>query len=216
MIYIGEISLLVIPIYLIKKLILEDIMKKDKSIYWTLFTSTFQLSAFTFGGGFVIVPLMKKKFVDNLKWIDEEDMIDIAAIAQSSPGAIAVNGAILLGYNVAGLIGALISAIGTILPPLIIISVISLFYSAFRDNLIINALLKGMQAGIAAVVIDVSISMATTVIKTKKIVSILMIIGAFVATFFFNISVVIIILVCAIIGVLSVLYQEKARKEDSR
>lgn len=195
---------------------MEDIMKKDKSIYWTLFASTFQLSAFTFGGGFVIVPLMKKKFVDNLEWIDEEDMIDIAAIAQSSPGAIAVNGAILLGYNVAGLLGALISAIGTILPPLIIISVISLFYSAFRDNRIINALLKGMQAGIAAVVIDVSISMATTIIKTKKIVSILMFAGAFVATFFFNVSLVIIILVCAMIGVISVLYQEKKEGKASR
>ena len=191
-------------------------MKKDKSIYWTLFASTFQLSAFTFGGGFVIVPLMKKKFVDNLEWIDEEDMIDIAAIAQSSPGAIAVNGAILVGYNVAGLLGALISAIGTILPPLIIISVISLFYSAFRDNRIINALLKGMQAGIAAVVIDVSISMATTIIKTKKIVSILMFAGAFVATFFFNVSPVIIILVCAMIGVISVLYQEKKEGKASR
>ena len=195
---------------------MEDIMKKDKSIYWTLFASTFQLSAFTFGGGFVIVPLMKKKFVDNLEWIDEEDMIDIAAVAQSSPGAIAVNGAILLGYNVAGLLGALISAIGTILPPLIIISVISLFYSAFRDNRIINALLKGMQAGIAAVVIDVSISMATTIIKTKKIVSILMFAGAFAATFFFNVSLVIIILVCAMIGVISVLYQEKKEGKASR
>ena len=77
-------------------------MKKDFKIYWTLFTSTFYLSAFTFGGGFVIVPLMKKKFVDDLNWIEEKEMLDLTAISQSSPGAIAVNASILIGYRIAG------------------------------------------------------------------------------------------------------------------
>ena len=73
----------------------------QKKKYWTLFLSTFQLSAFTFGGGFVIIPLMRKKFVEKLKWIDEQEMLDLTAIAQSSPGAIAVNASILVGYRVA-------------------------------------------------------------------------------------------------------------------
>lgn len=77
-------------------------MKTPAATYWKLFSSTFYLSAFTFGGGFVIIPLMKKKFVDNLHWIEEEEMLDLTAIAQSSPGAIAVNASILVGYRVAG------------------------------------------------------------------------------------------------------------------
>ena len=96
----------------------------QKKKYWTLFLSTFQLSAFTFGGGFVIIPLMRKKFVEKLKWIDEQEMLDLTAIAQSSPGAMAVNASILVGYNVAGIPGALITVVGAALPPLIIISII--------------------------------------------------------------------------------------------
>lgn len=81
---------------------------KKKSALWTLFFSTLYLSAFTFGGGYVIVSLMKKKFVDEYHWIEEDEMLDLIAIAQSAPGAIAVNGAIVVGYKLAGLPGALL------------------------------------------------------------------------------------------------------------
>ena len=113
--------------------------------YVKLFTSTFYLSAFTFGGGFVIIPLMKKKFVDELQWLEEDEMLNIAAIAQSSPGSVAVNAAIFVGYRIAGVGGAAVAILGTILPPFIIISIISAFYSAFRSNRIVSAVLKGMQ-----------------------------------------------------------------------
>ena len=105
--------------------------------YRELFFSTFKLSACTFGGGFVIIPLMRKKFVEELGWIEEDEMMDLTAIAQSSPGAIAVNASILVGYHVAGFPGAMLTVLGTILPPLIIISIISMFYQAFRDNTIV-------------------------------------------------------------------------------
>ena len=95
-------------------------MKSKLKQYATLFLSTFQLSAFTFGGGFVIIPLIRKKFVEQLGWIGEEEMLDLAAIAQSSPGAIAVNISILVGYRVAGIPGALLTVVGTVTPPLII------------------------------------------------------------------------------------------------
>ena len=95
--------------------------------YKKLFFSTFKLSACTFGGGFVIIPLMRKKFVEELGWIQEDEMMDLAAIAQSSPGAIAVNASILVGYHVAGIPGAMLTVLGTVLPPLIIISIISMF-----------------------------------------------------------------------------------------
>lgn len=191
-------------------------MKKNLRLYWTLFSSTFYLSAFTFGGGFVIVPLMKKKFVDNLKWIEENEILDLIAIAQSSPGAIAVNASIIMGYRIAGISGALIASIGTVLPPLIIISIISLFYTAFRDNTYVSALLKGMQSGVAAVIIDVVFKMAGDIINNKKVISILMMVGAFIATFFFNVNVAYIILVCGTIGALMTILIGKSNKGETK
>ena len=114
----------------------------DAKKLFKLFISTFSLSMFTFGGGYVIVPLMRKKFVKELGWIEEQEMLDLTAIAQSSPGAMAVNASILVGYRVAGVTGAFVAIVGTVLPPLIILSVISLFYTAFRDNLYVGFLLK--------------------------------------------------------------------------
>ncbi|MCI6276226.1 MAG: chromate transporter [Clostridium sp.] len=189
-------------------------MNEKGKIYLKLFTSTFYLSAFTFGGGFVIIPLMQKKFVDDLKWIDEEEMLNLAAIAQSSPGAVAVNASILLGYNVAGKIGAIVSILGTVMPPLIILSIISMFYTLFRDNVIVNYVLKGMQAGVAAVITDVVINLGSNVVKTKSIISMLVMIGAFIATFVLKINVMYIILVCGIIGALKVLYYEKKERSS--
>lgn len=186
-------------------------MKNKKSL-WLLFTSTFSLSAFTFGGGYVIVPLMKKKFVDNLKWIDEEEMLNMIAIAQSTPGAIAVNTSILIGYRIAGVTGALISLFGTVLPPLIILTVISFFYQSFQHNTIIKALLKGMQAGVAAVIVDAVFSMVGNIIKGRKAFPVIMMIGAFTATFFFDVNVIYVILVCGLIGTVAVIYGEKKGK----
>ncbi|NLK38687.1 MAG: chromate transporter [Clostridiales bacterium] len=184
-------------------------MKRKIRIYRKLFSSTFYLSAFTFGGGFVIIPLMKKKFVDDLRWLDEDEMLNITALAQSSPGAVAVNASILLGYRIAGISGALITVLGTILPPLLTISVISLFYTAFRDNIVVNAVLKGMQAGVAAVIVDVVIKLSGNIVKENSTASILVMIGAFVATFFFKINVIYIILACGCIGASKALIQAK-------
>ncbi|HKL80035.1 MAG TPA: chromate transporter [Mobilitalea sp.] len=187
-------------------------MKRDIKLYWKLFTSTFLLSAFTFGGGYVIVPLMKKKFVDKLHWIEEEEMLNMIAIAQSSPGAIAVNSSIMIGYRIAGITGALIATLGTVMPPLIIITIISLFYQSFRDSVVVRALLKGMQAGVAAVIMDVVISMSGKIIKGKQIVAIFMMFAAFAATFIFDINVIYIILISGFIGAFTVIYREKHKK----
>lgn len=190
-------------------------MKKDMKLYLKLFTSTFMLSAFTFGGGYVIVPLMKKKFVDKLNWIEEEEMLNMIALAQSAPGPIAVNASILIGYRIAGITGALVTAFGTVLPPLVILTVISFFYQSFRDSKIVSALLKGMQAGVAAVIVDVVLGMAGKVIKGKQAVSILMMFAAFAATFIFNINVIYIILVSGLIGAILVIYRGKKLKGGS-
>ena len=190
-------------------------MKRDFAMYRKLFTSTFYLSAFTFGGGFVIIPLMKKKFVDELGWLEEEEMLNLAAIGQSSPGAVAVNAASLLGYRVGGPLGALVSILGTVLPPLIIITIISAFYTAFRSNPVVNAVLKGMQAGVAAVIADVVINMGGKVVRQKKWIPILTMVGAFLATWYFKINVVIIILVCGALGGIMAWYESRKAKKGA-
>ena len=180
-------------------------MKKNESrklLLWKIFVSTLYLSAFTFGGGYVIVTLMKKKFVDEYHWIEEKEMLDLVAIAQSSPGAIAVNGAIVVGYKLAGVLGAVISIFGTIIPPFAIISIISVGYEAFRDNYIISQLLEGMQAGVGAVIASVTFEMGRQIGKEKDTASVLIMTGAFLASCILKINVVYIVITCGILGVI--------------
>lgn len=181
---------------------------------WKLFISTLYLSAFTFGGGYVIVTLMKKKFVDDYHWITEKEMLNFVAIAQSAPGAIAVNGAIVVGFNLAGIVGALVAVVGTIIPPLIIISVVSIFYDAFRNNLWISTMLEGMQAGVGAVVTAVSYEMAVGVIKERDAILIALMVVAFILNAILGVNVIIIILASVLIGLLqSYLKIRKERTE---
>lgn len=169
-------------------------------IYFTLFRITFYISAFTFGGGYIVIPMMRKYFVDDLELISEQELLDMAAIAQSSPGAIAVNIAVLIGYRIAGTIGAIISAVGTVLPPLVILSIISLFYKAFRDNRVVSAVLKGMEAGVAATIVDLIIDMSQGILKEENWLLTLMAPITFIASFIFNINVLVIIISCALLS----------------
>lgn len=146
-----------------------------------LFTTTFLISAFTFGGGYVIVPLMKKAFVERLNWFDEAEMLDIIAIAQSTPGAIAVNSAVMVGYRVAGLLGAVVTLFATVLPPLCAMMVVSYYYLVFRDNPIVAAVLKGMQAGVAAVIIKAVWDMGRPLFAKNAYRDIVVVVAAFVA-----------------------------------
>lgn len=175
-------------------------MSKKKLV--TLFLSTLSLSAFTFGGGYVIVTLMRKKFVSEYHWIDEDEMLDLIAIAQSSPGAIAVNGAIVVGYKLAGIAGVIISVIATIIPPFVVISFISFCYEIFRTNIIIALMLEGMQAGVGAVIAAVVFEMAVGIIHEKNIFSLFIMLSSFFLTYFFNINVIYIIFICIVIGLI--------------
>lgn len=170
-----------------------------------LFFSMLYISTFTFGGGFVIVTFMKKKFVDELHWIDEQEMLDMTALAQSSPGAIAVNAAILVGWQVEGLMGMAVAVLGTILPPMVILSVISLFYAAFAANTYVALVLRGLQAGVAAVILDVVCGLGSNVLKTKSVRYIALMAAAFIANFLFGVNVIFVILAAAAIGIITVL-----------
>lgn len=173
---------------------------KSKNVLWKLFLSTLYLSAFTFGGGYVIVTLLKRKFVDALHWIEEDEMLDLVAIAQSAPGPIAVNGAIVVGYKLAGLPGVLVAVLAAILPPFLIISVISWFYELFRDNFIVGRLLAGMQAGVGAVIASVVWDMGAGIVRQKSALSDLIMLAAFLAACIFRVNVIYIILCCIVLG----------------
>lgn len=188
-------------------------MEKKPENYYKLFQSTFFLSAFTFGGGYVIIPLMKKKFVDELGWLEEEEMLNMAAIAQSAPGPMAVNASILAGWKLMGISGAMTAIAGTVLPPLIFLSVISLFYTGFRDNAVVSAVLKGMMAGVCAVIFDVTITMGGKMIKAKKPLPILIMTGAFFAYFVLRVNIICMIMFCAALGALVSLHDKKTGKE---
>lgn len=174
-------------------------LRKTWLKYFTLFRISFSISAFTFGGGYIVIPMMRKFFIEELDLITETELLDMAAIAQSSPGAIAVNLAVLVGYRIGGLPGAIITGIGTITPPIIILSVVSLFYKSFRDHRIISAILKGMEAGVAATMVDLIIDMSQSLMQDKNRLLRLLAPLAFVASFVFNISVLVILIVCVLI-----------------
>ena len=169
-------------------------MNSRKKVLWKIFISTLYLSAFTFGGGYVIVSLMKKKFVDELHWIEEKEM--------SSPGAIAINGAIVVGYKLAGIAGVLVSIIGTVIPPFVIIALLSVCYNAFRTNELVSQMLEGMQAGVGAVIASVTYEMGAGIVKEKDGISLLIMAGAFVASCVFEVNVVYIVIICGLLGVL--------------
>lgn len=187
-------------------------MQKDYRKLWILFQSMFILSACTFGGGFVIVSLMKKKYVEELRWLEEDEMLDVTAITQSVPGPLPVNASVIIGYRIAGVLGSLVAILGTILPPMIIISIISLFYEQFRTNPYIAIALKVMRAGVAAVIFDVVLNLAGNVLKTKRVLYIAMMILAFIATYLLDISAMLVILSCLGIGVIDLIVTYRKEK----
>lgn len=189
--------------------------EKKKHILMTLFLATLYLSAFTFGGGYVIVSLLKNKFVDHYHWIDEEEMLDLVAIAQSSPGAIAVNGSIVVGYKIAGILGVLVSVFGAIIPPMVIISIVSVFYNLFSTNKMIAALLSGMKAGVGAVIASVVYDMGKNVVKTKDLMNIIIMIISFCISYFLDINVIFIILSVGILGFVRTLIYEKKKEAQA-
>lgn len=136
-----------------------------KSRCWKLFTSMLFLSGFTFGGGYVIIPLMRKRFVEELGWLSEEEILDMTAFARSSPGAVTVNVAVQVGSKIAGAAGALSGVLGTILPPLAILSLISLCYGAFSSSAVVAALLYGLRLAVAVVVAESVAAMGMEILR---------------------------------------------------
>ena len=187
----------------------KDIDKKELQqltkvqIYFELFKQIFVLSACTFGGGFVIIGMIRKVFADKLHWITEDEILDLTVIAQSTPGPLGVNMAVITGYRICGVPGALVCALAASLPPMLIISVISVFYNQFKDNRIIALLLQVMRAGVAAVIVDVVIDLAAKVVKTHRVLWIALMVAAFVALVVFKVNIIWLIMICGAVGLVS-------------
>ena len=173
---------------------------RDKKFYWQLFKSTFIISMFTVGGGYVIIPLLKAKYVDEYHWISDEETLNMVAIAQSTPGIMAVNTAIMLGYRMAGILGALVGMFATILPPLIIITIVATFYDLVAKNENVQLILKGMQCGATALLLNVAIDLLIKQFKKKLILPILIILATFIANLFFDVNIMLLVAIDGVIG----------------
>ena len=181
---------------------------------WVLFRTCFIISACTFGGGMVIITMLQKKFVDDLGWIEADEIMDMVALAQSCPGVMAINTAIMIGYRIAGIPGALLNVVGSTLPPMLILSVISVFYAQFRSNAIVSLVLRGMQAGVAAVMIHTSAEMIREVLRGKRPLQLILLLAAAAAAIFWKLDILIILAVCGAVGGCAALLTEKRRKEQ--
>lgn len=169
-------------------------MKEKMNLYLWLIKINLFISTFTFGGGYVVVPMVRKYFTLKKNLFTENELMEMAAIAQSTPGAIAVNLVSLAGYRVAGKIGAVLSCICAVIPPLLILSVVSVCYSSVISNTIISAVLKGMQAGVAALIVDFIVDMTTMILKEHSKILNLLVLLSFTISFFSNINVMIVLL----------------------
>ncbi len=172
-----------------------DMREKVKLCLWLAYINLF-ISAFTFGGGYVVVPMIRKYFVRKRKLFDEEELIRMAAIAQSTPGAIAVNMASLAGYRAAGMAGLVISGICSVIPPLVILAIVSKWYAAVAANTVIAAVLKGMQAGVAALIVDFVVDMTRAVLGERSLFLSTMTVAVFVISFLTDTNIAMILLVC--------------------
>ena len=132
------------------------------TLYLKLFISFFKIGAFTFGGGWAMIPLIEREVVDKQNWIKREDFVDALAIAQSLPGVLAVNISILIGNKLRGLKGCLMATLGTILPSFLIILAIAIWFVQTYDNPVVERIFKGIRPAVVALIVSPVFSTAKT------------------------------------------------------
>ncbi len=181
-------------------------MKKLLNLFWVFF----KIGAFTFGGGYAMIPIIQKEVVENKKWVTDDDILNVIAIAESTPGPIAINSATFIGYKVAGVLGAACATLGVVIPSFVIITVIAFFLNKFSEYEAVQYAFYGIRAGVLALVIKALITMYKKMPKTAIAYGIALF--AFVASLVFdiiNISIIYVILACAVIGLVSSLFKIK-------
>ena len=164
-----------------------------------MFISFFKIGAFTFGGGYAMIPLIEEEVVKNKKWMENQEFMDILVVSQSLPGALAINCSIFLGYKIGGFLGAIMALLAVILPSFLIIIAIAVFFMQFRDNYYVNAAFMGINAAVPLLVLVGAISLGKGLERNTR--TILTIIIALIALTFFDIHPVIVIVVSALYGI---------------
>ncbi len=177
-------------------------MQNSKSkILLSIFSTFFKIGAFTFGGGYAMIPLIQKETSEKKGWISDDDILDIVTIAESTPGPIAINSATFIGYKTAGVLGSVMATLGVVLPSFLIISVISYVLTAFKDIKAVEYAFNGIRAGVLALLLKALWGMFKK--SPKGMVSYVIIIGAFFVAAFTDINVLVIIVCCALAGLIT-------------
>lgn len=177
----------------------------------TLFLTFFKIGAFTFGGGYAMIPLIQKEMVENKKWISDEDILEIVAIAESTPGPIAINTATFVGYRVGGFFGSLCATLGVVLPSFVVISVIAFFLRQFQEYKGVQYAFWGIRAGVLALILKALWSMYKS--APKGVISYIVMAAAFLLVAVFNVNVLIVIIGCAVFGLVTSMIAARRTKE---
>ncbi len=187
-------------------------MKLKDNVIYQLFTTFFRIGAFTFGGGYAMIPIIQKEAVEKRKWIKDEDIIDLLAIAESTPGVLAVNSATFVGYNVGGFFGSLAATVGVVLPSFIIILILSGFYVAFRQNVWVDYAFRGIKAGVCVLLLKSFMKLYKAL--DKKAFHMVMLVCAVLASAVAGIESIVIILVGGITGYIYRTFFDKKAGEE--
>lgn len=163
-----------------------------------LFATFFKIGSFTFGGGYAMIPLIEREVVENKKWVTSDEVIDVFAVAQSMPGAIAINSSTFIGYKIAGKKGALVATAGVILPSLLIITLIAMFFSKVQDNPMVKAVFSGIRPAIVALILTAAIKVSKTSIVDK--IGLLLAVLAVILVVVFDVQAIVVILGGAAVG----------------
>ena len=169
-------------------------------IYLNLFLEFMKIGAFTFGGGYAMIPLIEKEIVNKYQWLTMKQFTDLIAIAEMTPGPMAVNSATLVGYKVAKFWGAVVSTLGVVLPSFLIIWAIASVFSQFQNNPIVQAAFKGLRPAVLGLIIVAAISISKTSILSEY-KSILIVIGTVLALTIFKIHPILVLIISAITGI---------------
>ncbi|MBQ7969035.1 MAG: chromate transporter [Clostridia bacterium] len=176
--------------------------KIDKKEYfkrlWQLFSTFFKIGAFTFGGGYAMIPLIQREVSEKRKWITDEEILEVVAIAESTSGPIAINSATFVGYKVCGFWGSFVCTLGVVLPSFLIILAISGILELVKDFKAVKYAFMGIRAGVLALIIKALIKMYKAC--PKGIVSYIIMGLSFVFAAIVKIDVIIVVIACAIIG----------------
>ena len=185
-------------------------MTKSQKI-WKLFTTFLKIGGFTFGGGYAMIPLIQKETVETHHWITDDDILEIIAIAESTPGPIAINSATFVGYRVAGVLGAAAATFGVVLPSFVLISVIALVLNEFQHIKAVKYAFWGIRAGVLALILKALINMYKKC--PKGLFSYILMGGALIISAFTEINIIYIIITCAVIGLIHSVVLRKRGKE---